>query len=78
MANLLAHYEPASRPVFNASHIVTVSFGLTLTQISDMVQHLSGFPESLQLYVPLLLSLHGVFYECGFLVFLLLLFAPPN
>ncbi len=38
MAHLLVHYEPASRPVYNASNKVTVSFGLTLTQISDMVR----------------------------------------
>ena len=37
MAKLLSDYEPASRPVFNASHAVIVKFGLTLTQISDMV-----------------------------------------
>ena len=37
MEKLLNNYEPASRPVFNASHAVIVKFGLTLTQISDMV-----------------------------------------
>ena len=52
MANLLAHYEPASRPVFNASHIVTVSFGLTLTQISDMVRHSSRYLDGLHFHVP--------------------------
>ena len=34
---LLTGYNPASRPVFNASKIVTVKFGITLTQVSDMV-----------------------------------------
>jgi hypothetical protein len=33
-------YEPASRPVYNASHVVLVKFGITLTQISDMVSYL--------------------------------------
>ena len=37
LVDLLAGYETASRPVFNASHTVTVKFGLTLVQISDMV-----------------------------------------
>ena len=35
--NILYNYNPAARPVFNASHTVTVKFGITLTQISDMV-----------------------------------------
>ena len=35
--NILSEYNPASRPVYNASHTVTVKFGITLTQISDMV-----------------------------------------
>lgn len=34
---LLTGYNPASRPVYNASKIVTVKFGITLTQVSDMV-----------------------------------------
>ncbi|RUS75096.1 hypothetical protein EGW08_017150 [Elysia chlorotica] len=34
--NILSGYNPASRPVYNASHTVTVKFGITLTQISDM------------------------------------------
>jgi hypothetical protein len=34
---LFRNYDTAGRPVFNASHTVTVSFGLTLTQIADMV-----------------------------------------
>lgn len=34
---LLKDYNPASRPVYNASDTVTVHFGITLTQLSDMV-----------------------------------------
>ena len=37
LEKLLHNYNPASRPVFNASKVVTVKFGITLTQISDMV-----------------------------------------
>ncbi|XP_052796704.1 neuronal acetylcholine receptor subunit alpha-10-like isoform X2 [Mya arenaria] len=33
---ILAGYNPASRPVYNASHQVTVKFGITLAQIQDM------------------------------------------
>ncbi|XP_053406202.1 neuronal acetylcholine receptor subunit alpha-2-like isoform X1 [Mercenaria mercenaria] len=33
---LLTSYNPASRPVYNASDTVTVKFGLTLAQVSDM------------------------------------------
>lgn len=33
---LLHGYNPASRPVYNASDVVTVKFGFTLTQVSDM------------------------------------------
>ena len=36
---LLTAYNPASRPVYNASDTVTVKFGLTLAQVSDMVCH---------------------------------------
>ena len=36
---LLRNYDPAARPVYNASHTVTVKFGYTLTQIADMVRH---------------------------------------
>jgi len=35
---LLTGYNSASRPVYNASDIVTVKFGITLTQVSDMVR----------------------------------------
>ena len=37
LMKLLHNYDTAARPVFNASHTVTVKFGLTLTQIADMV-----------------------------------------
>ena len=37
LSSLLARYEPASRPTHNASDVVSVRFGLTLAQISDMV-----------------------------------------
>ena len=36
--SVLCNYDTASRPVYNASHTVTVKFGFTLTQISDMVR----------------------------------------
>ena len=37
LRRLLRNYDTAGRPVYNASHTVTVQFGLTLTQIADMV-----------------------------------------
>ena len=37
MDAVLQDYNTAARPVYNASETVTVKFGLTLTQISDMV-----------------------------------------
>jgi len=37
MRHLLSDYDPASRPVFNASRTVVVKFGITLAQIADMV-----------------------------------------
>jgi len=40
MRVLLTDYDPASRPVFNASQTVVVKFGITLAQIADMVRHL--------------------------------------
>ncbi|XP_064619930.1 neuronal acetylcholine receptor subunit alpha-10-like isoform X2 [Lineus longissimus] len=36
MEVMFRNYEPASRPVYNASAVVLVKFGITLTQISDM------------------------------------------
>ncbi len=38
LSKILRNYDTASRPVFNASHTVTVKFGYTLTQIADMVR----------------------------------------
>jgi hypothetical protein len=38
LETLLSDYNPAARPVYNASHIVLVKFGITLAQISDMVR----------------------------------------
>ena len=37
MRKILHNYDTAARPVFNASHSVTVKYGLTLIQIADMV-----------------------------------------
>ena len=37
LEHILLDYDSASRPVFNAAQIVEVKFGITLTQISDMV-----------------------------------------
>ena len=34
---LLKNYDPAARPVFNASRIITVKFSFSLIQICDMV-----------------------------------------
>ena len=34
---LMKDYDPNTRPVFNASHSVNVSVGMTLTQIFDLV-----------------------------------------
>lgn len=38
LETLLDNYNPSSRPVFNASKTVVVKFGITLTQLSDMVR----------------------------------------
>ncbi|KAK7008593.1 acetylcholine receptor subunit alpha-L1 [Biomphalaria glabrata] len=38
---MMMNYNPAARPVYNASHTVVVKFGITLTQISDMVSLLA-------------------------------------
>ena len=38
MRKILHNYDTASRPVYNASHCVTVKYGLTLIQIADMVK----------------------------------------
>ena len=37
IAECLAMYDPASRPVFNSSKAVSIHFGLSLIQIYDMV-----------------------------------------
>jgi hypothetical protein len=37
MAQLLRNYDPSARPVYNASNTVRVAFGISLTQLSDMV-----------------------------------------
>jgi hypothetical protein len=37
MAQLLRNYDPSARPVYNASNTVSVAFGISLTQLSDMV-----------------------------------------
>ena len=37
LARLLHNCDNSGRPVFNASHAITVKFGLTLIQIADMV-----------------------------------------
>jgi hypothetical protein len=37
MGQLLRNYDPSARPVYNASDTVSVSFGIALTQLSDMV-----------------------------------------
>lgn len=34
---LRSNYDPSTRPVYNASHPVTVKIGITLTQIFDLV-----------------------------------------
>ena len=41
--HLLNDYDPASRPVFNASQTVVVKFGITLAQIADVVTTVSVF-----------------------------------
>lgn len=38
MAYLLRNYDPSARPVYNASNTVSVAFGISLTQLSDMVR----------------------------------------
>lgn len=37
MMSLLQFYDSASRPVYNASSVVTISFSFALIQICDMV-----------------------------------------
>ncbi len=37
MGQLLRNYDPSARPVYNASNTVSVAFGISLTQLSDMV-----------------------------------------
>jgi hypothetical protein len=37
LAELLADYDPAARPVYNASNPVQVKFGMSYIQICDMV-----------------------------------------
>lgn len=39
LRKLLYRYKTESRPVYNASHTVTVKFGLTPAQIADMVSN---------------------------------------
>ena len=43
MRKILHNYDTASRPVYNASHCVTVKYGLTLIQIADMVKKAPNF-----------------------------------
>ncbi|KAK7492523.1 hypothetical protein BaRGS_00016189, partial [Batillaria attramentaria] len=62
MDALLFDYNTASRPVYNASKIVTVKFGLTLTQISDMRRHWADkgheVPDEQRLLTALLENYH--------------------
>jgi hypothetical protein len=37
IARLLKNYDPAARPVFNASKPVVINFSFSLIQICDMV-----------------------------------------
>ena len=37
LARLLWNYDPAARPVYNASHAVDVKFSFSLIQLCDMV-----------------------------------------
>ncbi len=37
LRRILHNYDTSARPVYNASHTVTVKFGFTLAQIADMV-----------------------------------------
>ena len=43
MAYLLRNYDPSARPVYNASNTVSVAFGISLTQLSDMVRELKTY-----------------------------------
>jgi hypothetical protein len=47
---MLHNYEPASRPVYNASDVVLVKFGLTLAQIFDMVSFSESTNHSCLIY----------------------------
>ncbi|KAL8616713.1 hypothetical protein ACOMHN_031695 [Nucella lapillus] len=57
MDALLADYNTAARPVYNASQTVTVKFGLTLTQISDMTSK-TVVPDEQRLLTKLLQNYH--------------------
>ena len=35
----MTDYDPHTRPVFNASHVVIVKVGITLNQIFDLVSN---------------------------------------
>jgi hypothetical protein len=39
LRSILKLYDAAARPVYNASHAVTVEFGINLIQIQKMVRH---------------------------------------
>jgi hypothetical protein len=52
MRHLLANYDSASRPVYNAGHTVVVKFGLTLAQIADMVSSSDGLIANSELHQP--------------------------
>lgn len=39
LEKVLTNYNSAARPVYNASKVVLVKFGITLAQISDMVRY---------------------------------------
>ncbi|KAL8568804.1 hypothetical protein ACOMHN_000087 [Nucella lapillus] len=49
MESLLGGYNTAARPVYNAAHLVTVKFGLTLIHVSD-VRLLSTLLENYHMY----------------------------
>lgn len=50
LETVLYDYNQASRPVFNAANTVVVKFGITLTQISDMVSKIVLFFVLLFMY----------------------------
>ena len=56
LEDILEDYDTAARPVYNASHKVTVKFGLTVTQLADMVSYCTSFAKGQLLLISKVLN----------------------